>query len=591
MKDGFFETEVRLAAPQVQLPDKRLFGAFIVFSLLAVFYLPYFVPVPPSATESYIFGYSNRLGILLLLLLVSLGAIWTRGLKLAFVSNEESAWVPLRYLWYFLFIEFAGCAAMYFKVRRFGGVAEAAYEVQRIWLLSRGKVPQIDFEWTYGPGLLYVPLWIHRYLHLSISDAYYLFWVVASLVGIILLYITLNVVDYRTGKKAEIFVLLGISWLLCIPSLGVNYSGLRFVTPLLFILLLYRMSRSEGRVAYAGACVLAPVFTAVLFLISPETAIALAFACSIVLYLEMPSTLRVSAVFCYFISLAGLALVIAASYKFHMLDSVLYAGGGANSLPMIVAPVTLLFFAATFICACYLFRRTLRNGPRDNTVAIVVFSIPMTFAALARCDPAHILGNGLGILIATFFYAGGFPRMWKLYRVAFITAFIVLNGLTVGIFSLIYRAGPSRLLLPEKANLASLYPESRGLMSDGIFEAPFGYTPNGGAVYLSPQIDYGYYPELADANTPDAIHRTINELRQHPQRGLLLANNFTNICRTYPGIEREFLSLLLASPYWARPAHTQSVREPLCNYIVAHYYLAEPATPETFRYALWIPKN
>jgi hypothetical protein len=158
-------------------------------------------------------------------------------------------------------------------------------------------------------------------------------------------------------------------------------------------------------------------------------------------------------------------------------------------------------------------------------------------------------------------------------------------------FFLIYRSSSSLPLLPEKADLALIYPESRRLKSDGIFEAPFGYRPNRGGVYLSPQIDYGYYHELVNADTPNAIRRKIDELGQHPQRGVLLANNFTNMCATYPGTERVFLSLLLASPYLARPTHTQSIREPLCDYIFAHYFLAEPATPEAFQYALWIPKN
>jgi hypothetical protein len=591
VKDSLVENKAQLAVPQITVPNKRLFGVFVVFSLVAVFYLPYFAPVPPSASESYIFGYSNRLGVLLLLLLTALGAIWTKSLNLTFISNENSEKVPLKYLCSFLVIESAGCAAMYWSVRRIGGVSEAAYEVQRIWLLSRGEIPQIDFEWAYGPGLIYVPLWICKFLHLSIPDAYYLFWAIASLVGIILLYITINLIDYPTRKRAEIFLLFGISWLLCIPSLGVSYSGLRFVTPLLFILLIYKVSRNEGRIAYAGACVLAPIFTAALFLISPETAIALACASSIVLYLEMPIKPGGWSNLSYFISLASLAFVIIVSYKLHVLDSVIFAGGGADSLPVIFAPVTVLYFAASFICACYLFRRIRRNGPRDNTVAIVIFSIPMTVAALSRCDPTHILGNGLGIILATFFYASGFPRMWKIYRNAFITCFIVLNGLAAGVLFLIFRAGPSLPVLPERADLTLIYRESGGLRSDGIFEAPFGYRPNRGGVYLSPQIDYGYYDELVNAGSPDAIRRKIDQLAQHPQRGVLLTNNFTNLCSTYPGTERVFLSVLLASPYLARPAHTQSIREPLCDYILTHYVLAEPATPGTFQYALWTPKD
>jgi hypothetical protein len=89
VKDSRFGIEAQLAAPSIRMPGKRSFGIFVVLSFVAVFYLPYLVPVPPSASESYIFGYSNRLGVLLLLLLTSIGTIWTKGFNLAFVSNKE----------------------------------------------------------------------------------------------------------------------------------------------------------------------------------------------------------------------------------------------------------------------------------------------------------------------------------------------------------------------------------------------------------------------------------------------------------------------------------------------------------------------
>lgn len=589
--DGSFEAKVQLNGSEITVRNKRLFSIFIVFSLVAVLYLPYFFPVPPSASESYIFGYSNAAGVLFLLLLASLGALWTKGLNLPFLSNGESSKVPLKYLWLFLFIESAACATMYWRVHRFGGVAEAGYEVQRIWLLSQGKIPYIDFAWAYGAGLLYGPLWICKCLHLSIANGYYLFWAAACLAGIVLLYIVVNLVDYPTTRRKEIFLLLGISWFLCVPSLGVNYSALRFVCPLFFVLLIYKMSRRSGRFAYPAACFLAIVFTAVLFLISTETAVSLVFASSIILYMEMPVSYRRLAFFCYLPTLACLAVLILLAYKLHVLDSVKTAGGGDIDLPITLAPVTLLFFAAVFICACYLVNRSLRTGCLDNTIAIVIFSIPMTAAALGRCDPVHILGNGMGFLLAAFYYAGGLPRLWKIYRTAFITCFIVLNGLTVGVFALIYRGGHSHSMLPENANLALIYPESKHLRSDGIFEVPFGYVPNGGAVYLSPQLDYGYYYQLDNAGTPDGIRRKIDQLRQHPERGILLTKNFLSFCKVYPETEREFLSLLLAFPYLARPAHTQSINKPFCDYILTHYDLAESATPETFQYELWTPKN
>ena len=57
------------------------FLVYVLLSLLAISFVPKLVPSEPSASDSYLFGYNNRAGIILLLLLVAVGVIWTRGLR------------------------------------------------------------------------------------------------------------------------------------------------------------------------------------------------------------------------------------------------------------------------------------------------------------------------------------------------------------------------------------------------------------------------------------------------------------------------------------------------------------------------------
>jgi hypothetical protein len=61
--------------PALRSPGKGPLAIYLVLSLFAIFYLPYFFPVPPSTSDSYIFGYNNRVGIILFFLLVSFGAV------------------------------------------------------------------------------------------------------------------------------------------------------------------------------------------------------------------------------------------------------------------------------------------------------------------------------------------------------------------------------------------------------------------------------------------------------------------------------------------------------------------------------------
>ena len=99
------------------------------------------------------FGYNNRVGIILLLILSTIGAIWTNGLNLEFSSQGPSAKIPFKYLWVGLAVEFLACSVMYLIAGRYGGFEESAYNIHRVWLVSLGKSPYIDFEWTYGSAI------------------------------------------------------------------------------------------------------------------------------------------------------------------------------------------------------------------------------------------------------------------------------------------------------------------------------------------------------------------------------------------------------------------------------------------------------
>lgn len=61
---------------KVRTFNRWLFLAYVACSLAAIFYLPTLVQTAPAMSASYNFGYNNQVGVVLVLLLVAIGAVW-----------------------------------------------------------------------------------------------------------------------------------------------------------------------------------------------------------------------------------------------------------------------------------------------------------------------------------------------------------------------------------------------------------------------------------------------------------------------------------------------------------------------------------
>jgi hypothetical protein len=578
------------------MPSNRLIVFYALVSTAAILYLPYFFPLRPTASGSYYFGYNNRVGIILLIVFSIGGALWTRGLNLDLRPAGPAKDVSLKTLWICVSTTLASCVAMNLVAGRFGGFRESSYEIDRAWLLSQGKIPYVDFEWPFGILLLDGPLWLSHLVHLGIAQSYYLFWTAASVVGVVLLFVTVNLVSYPSLHKNTIFLLLYICSLTSTLSMGTHYTLLRYLCPLCFILLVHKAGiRAAQPAAQLLPVLLALSFTACLLLISPETAIAHAFACLILLFPRRstisPAPLGIPS---YLAMMAGHIVLFALSFKLHLLDTMIASGGGADGFPIPLALPVLFFFFVVFLCACAIVRRWSRPDFQDNSVALIVISIPMLAAALGRCDPGHIFLNGIGFILAAAIYCSSSPHTWRLYRNSFIFAMLAIFVLdTLFLLPSLGKLQKIQLSVASpKIDIFALYPELDRSRLDGLIEAPFGYKPNSIGSYLSSQIDYGFYEGVENANTPAAVNRKIDELARHPKRAILIRENTSHdVCTVDASKERLLISSLFLFPYMARISHPQNVRKPICDYIAANYQLAYPATLENYRYELWMPKT
>ena len=564
--------------------------AYIVLSLVAISFLPYFIPSAPTASDSYLFGYNNRAGIILLLVLVAIGVIWTKGLKLRFLARGSSTPVSVEALIFSLVAVACGCAIMYVFAGQHEGFGESFYVIDRAWLVAEGRVPYRDVEFAYGPAMLYGPVVLHSIFAISIAQAYYIFWAGSYLLGTFLLFETVNMVNYPSASKQEIYLLLFLAGSFAIIRMGTNYTFLRFVCPLFFVLVLQKWLRDrDGR---WGVRVLfgSLAFAVILLSLSPETAIAFAFACMwLVAFSRVEPVIRRAARVIFLLT-AFLALFWGAK-RLHILDTLLADGSGAINFPIVMAPHILVFFAAVSVCACYLYWRIRDRQIDDNTIGLIGYSVPMVGAALGRCDPSHVFWNGMAIFLASMFYVSHYRATWKAYRVAFLFfVFLLPNMSEFYLFLPQLRAVRSlnehREALASRGDVATLYPGWRG-----HFLAPFGYRPDGFGTYRSSRVDYGRFEEVIDVSTPRAVDEKVAEMRGHPDWALIVPYDYERFCQVNPTKERHYLTVLMLFPYFASPVHPINVCNEICETIRREYRQAQEPSSQNFGYGLWVPKG
>lgn len=569
---------------------RRWFIPYILIALAAIFSLPRLVPTSPSASDSYIFGYNNRIGILLLLFFLALGVILTRGFNLNQTSQREDRQLPRWMLPVSLVLVALGCSSMYLLAGRYHGFGESFYLIDRIALLAQGRLPYRDFEFVYGPAQLYGPLFLHRLLPLNLPDAYYLFWALSYLTGAYLLFKCIDGLPFPTPSKPAIFAMVFAAGLFAIIRMGTNYTFLRYALPLYLVVKLNARFRDPRTTRILLDLLLSSCFCALLVLSSPETAVAFAFtsAC-IVLFCRRIALSRKALVAALLLFAYG--AIFAAALKLHVLDAMLADGGGAISFPIVPGLTTLVYFAALFITACWLYRSFFNRATDDPTLGLLFYSIPVIAAALGRCDPSHVFWNGLATFLTSLLYISLFRKAWPVYASAFLLFVFLAPNLSE--FYLFFPQLSSAQNLNSHPQIRPVDNNIEAFLASwpGSYVAPFGFRPDGFGTYHSPRIEYGAYEDLIDVSAPHSVQQKVSEMSADPSRALILPYHHDEYCRTHIGSEKSYLSVLLLSPYIGNVAHQDFARQPICRYIDTHYRMLVAPSPETWSYSIWIPSD
>lgn len=593
-------------------------GAFVVYALFLISYVPTLVAGRFVVSDSYVFGYNNRVGFLLVLLFTGIAALLLRKSKLKFSTADSSDSVRSAVLWICVAAIVASGIGMYLLTSRLGSFGESTYFINRIELCSRGLRPYRDFEFAYGSFFIYGPLLLTRLLHISIPNAYYLFWIINLGLGTWFLFEVVNGVDFPGRHRNTIFILLFLVTLLSVLCVGLNYTALRFVLAPFSAILIFRVIHDGKIKSQIWGSLLMLFFTAVLILVSPEIAIADALGMLAFMPMFYWRSNRKHWILAYLGALVFMACLFYEANRSGVFSTLVSIGEGGLNFPIIPSPSMLMFLFVFFLGAQQVISALVAGSIHSNYVSVLLVCLPTVAAALGRCDPGHIFWNALILLLIGFLWASGSPIAWKYYSAAFILIFVALGSVSslwlyrseLGrAFINVALSGTSRpggvhevathlltrhfgAAAPAKLfKLSALAHQDASSDSidlkphlEGLSMAPFGYSVSHNPTFL----DFGYYWGMLNVVDSKAVTWKIAELRSRPDRGLLLPEHWEGNCSIAPDDSKKLIQILFMYPYQAHAVHTQSVYVPLCSYIYSHYGFV--GSSETNGYQLWSPK-
>jgi hypothetical protein len=238
-------------------------------------------------------------------------------------------------------------------------------------------------------------------------------------------------VSRLSGAFARTMVFL----LLVVPclniSLGLNYTPLRFMLPVASLVALHGLaSAASGRGGGKTFAILIGAFLAPLvnFAFSPEMGLAAWLACMAYFIALWRTPLRRLT-----IGLAAAAAALpatAAVFSRSYFDSILSISGGGLNFPIFPTAHVVLFLVAVFCLIPVLAVIAVETRDARGAIAagLCVVTGLLIVPALGRCDPGHILWNGLGIFLILFAALSRAKRTaFKLFALCYIGAFGILG--------------------------------------------------------------------------------------------------------------------------------------------------------------------
>jgi hypothetical protein len=406
-----------------------------ILASLGIFVLPFcFPPGNIVYAASYVYGFNNSLCQLSVLLSIGLYFLVNRRCHL---SNSRQAagagaWLHFAFepqaegrketirpwaVWLccaltvlctaYLYVHTSSAATAYY--------GEATYFTKRILFALKGRSPYTEFDFAYGPALLYLPVWFCRLLAswgVSVKAAYYLFYAAVSSLGFLLLAAIINCLGMPGRQKTIVFMLCALIALN--ETMGLQYTVFRYLVPLgllLFIHMKVLPGLSGGGLSGGGlswfsrqvALSFASIAGFALSLcFSPELGLAYFVALG-VYWAWLAWAASATYLMTLFLHAASLFVVLALCRDGYFRGVASFSGGAMNFPVLPAAHILLYLFAVLYtvpmqLCAAIAARGKSSAALCAGWAGLTVATIP---GALGRCDFGHTFWYGLPALILT----------------------------------------------------------------------------------------------------------------------------------------------------------------------------------------------
>jgi hypothetical protein len=394
---------------------------FVLIALVCIFTIPYLFPSNQiSISASYDYGFNNFIGILilgffsLLILIFSFFKNRTYNKKIDVFIDEPKKKIVNKVFLIVAGITLVGCCLLWFVLGRDSyGLMESGYFIPHIYDLEFGKKAYLDFEFIYGPVLLYVPYFIYKlfsFISLSISDGYIITLMINQLLGLYFLYYILSFLDISEKRKNGAFITIAI---FSFPiSVGLNYTLFRFVFPYFCFVFLWRIERKA-----IASLIFSAILPILVILTSPELGLALYFSCFI--YTVIKFILSRSKIYLFHICILISSFFLVLLLLPDMFKSTSGFISGGMNWPFIPSITLIIFFIAVFLLSRGIGIQLCNLNKYLFTLSFILMAFVAIAGALGRCDPGHVFFYGLFIFILAYAQIGIYSK-----RLCFISGIV-----------------------------------------------------------------------------------------------------------------------------------------------------------------------
>jgi hypothetical protein len=546
--------------------------------------LPYLVPVNPTISVSYLVGFSNRTATALFILGAAAFAWFTRG-DIGKVDERDSH-LSVR----ILLAAIVSCVVVCL-VRRYisfhsqpGG--EAPYFINRTQLLVAGLIPYRQFEFIYGPLLLYPPLWITQIFGTDPITGYYISWTVEWVVGTVLLWFALRFIDGPVTGRNWIFFYFFSLQLTSLRDEGMNYTPFRAFIGAFLIVSVWKVWQTSRSV---WITVLISILATGLGLASsPEHGISVAIGLGggMLLVRIKKQRFPMIAVLAFF---AGSSICMVIADHFGLFQTLRSFASGGYQFPLMPSPSVLLILFVYIVSACVLFTALENKQDVPVVVPLVLAGFVLLPSAMGRCDIGHLQ-------LATPAYMVGIVAIFSRPALRKIWLPLALIGLFVLPILSIYRSDrASRRITIQNTRLqaSTKSPMPEGPAYVKLEDLPCDRTYQMINTYPSLThsirpacVDTGYYFSMGSVMAEQDVDRKIAELAKHPERALVLLDG--NLAANFPAPEASpgVVRQLELSVFIPRARNHPVTLERIRDYIQTHY---EPGPVLADNQRIWYP--